>query len=55
MNDYGMFVCPICNELGQISRGILVPNITNRNEKVIVHKKCETIAYKQLLEETNAL
>jgi len=45
---YGIFVCPICNELGQVTRASLVPNITNKKEKVSVHKSCEKTAYKQL-------
>ena len=46
--DYGIFVCPICNEVGQIERGVLVPQQCNTSEKEMIHKKCETSAYKFL-------
>jgi len=48
MPDYNMFVCTICNKLGQISRGVIVPNIVNPKENTIVHKRCEKEVYKQL-------
>jgi len=51
MKDYGMFVCPICNELGHTTRGETVPNITNPKEKVMIHKRCVKTAYKQLWED----
>jgi len=49
MKDYGMFICEVCNEIGHASRGVLVPSQLNKDQKVMVHKRCEASAYKMFI------